>query len=551
MADITIASIQSIASRNRIEKYDPTKFKLVLIDEAHHAVSSRYLETLDHFGVLKMDEGLPEEKPIVVGVSATMSRFDGLKLGKVIDYIVYHRDYVDMIKENWLCPVVFTTVQTNVDFSRVRSTPTGEFNTGDLGLAVNTDAANEVTVRSWLEKARGRKSTIVFCVDVAHVHEMVTKFRHYGVDARPITGTTAAITRKERLNSFRRGEFKVLVNCGVFTEGTDIPNIDCVLLARPTRSKNLLVQMIGRGMRLHPGKTDCYVLDMIGNVERGVVTVPTLMGLDPDEVLKDETMEDATKRAERQQEQRRKLAEANIDVQLQSPESIVPENTTVTFTHYSSVYDLIADGKSERYIRSLSRLAWVAVGPDHYILPNKNGDITISRANDEGEDAPVFTVTETRALPIEVTANKHIKSRPRTLAFNLSSLESALRAADTYAVSKYPRALLLHHATWRKDPASEGQLKFLEKIKGKDPELQDWEGLGKELSKGQAMDMITKIKHGATARFEKLARERKREEKETRKVQELRMREWVAVGAVDGGAVDGGSVAEGKGRGVS
>jgi len=97
------------------------------------------------------------------------------------------------------------------------------------------------------------------------------------------------------LNSFRRGEFKVLVNCGVFTEGTDIPNIDCVLLARPTKSKNLLVQMIGRGMRLHPGKTDCYVLDMMGNVERGIVTVPTLMGLDPDEVLEDETMEDATK----------------------------------------------------------------------------------------------------------------------------------------------------------------------------------------------------------------------------------------------------------------
>jgi len=375
---------------------------------------------------------------------------------------------------------------------------------------------------------------------------MVAKFRHYGVDARPITGTTAAITRKERLNSFRRGEFKVLVNCGVFTEGTDIPNIDCVLLARPTKSKNLLVQMIGRGMRLHPGKTDCYVLDMMGNVERGIVTVPTLMGLDPDEVLEDETMEDATKRAERQEEQRRKLAETNIDVQLQSPESTVPGDATVTFTHYSSVYDLIADGKSERYIRSLSRLAWVEVGADRYILPNKNGDITISRANDKGEGAPVFTVTETRALPAEVTGNRHVKSRPRTLASNLSSLESALHAADTYAVNKYPRALLIHRAPWRGNPASEGQLKFLEKIKGKDPELQNWRGLGEELSKGQAMDMITKIKHGAATRFEKLGRERKKEEKETRKIQELRMREWVAVGAVDGG-----SVAEGKGRGVS
>ena len=77
----------------------------------------------------------------------------------------------------------------------------------------------------------------------------------------------------------------MLVNCGVFTEGTDIPNIDCVLLARPTKSRNLLVQMIGRGMRLHPGKINCHIIDMIGSIERGIVTVPTLMGLDPDEIL--------------------------------------------------------------------------------------------------------------------------------------------------------------------------------------------------------------------------------------------------------------------------
>ena len=90
----------------------------------------------------------------------------------------------------------------------------------------------------------------------------------------------------------------MLVNCGIFTEGTDIPNIDCILLARPTRSRNLLVQMIGRGMRLSPGKTDCHVIDMIASVKtHGVVTTPTLFGLDPNEVVSKETADVLRQRA--------------------------------------------------------------------------------------------------------------------------------------------------------------------------------------------------------------------------------------------------------------
>ena len=82
----------------------------------------------------------------------------------------------------------------------------------------------------------------------------------------------------------------MLVNCGIFTEGTDIPNIDCVLVARPTRSRNMIVQMIGRGMRLSPGKKDCHVIDMVGTIRvQGVVTTPTLFGLDPNEIVSEAT----------------------------------------------------------------------------------------------------------------------------------------------------------------------------------------------------------------------------------------------------------------------
>ena len=91
----------------------------------------------------------------------------------------------------------------------------------------------------------------------------------------------------------------MLVNCGIFTEGTDIPNIDCILLARPTRSRNLIVQMIGRGMRLSPGKKDCHVIDMVGSVKaQGVISTPTLFGLDPNEIVTGETAEGLRQRAE-------------------------------------------------------------------------------------------------------------------------------------------------------------------------------------------------------------------------------------------------------------
>ncbi len=87
-----------------------------------------------------------------------------------------------------------------------------------------------------------------------HVTALSQRFRSYGVDARFVTGDTPVIERTKTLDAFRNGEFPVLINCNVFTEGTDIPNIDCVLLTSASRSRNLLVQMIGRGMRLHRGR---------------------------------------------------------------------------------------------------------------------------------------------------------------------------------------------------------------------------------------------------------------------------------------------------------
>ncbi|PQE29107.1 DEAD DEAH box helicase protein [Rutstroemia sp. NJR-2017a BBW] len=531
-ADITVASIQSIASRDRIEKFSPDRFKLVLVDEAHHIVAPGYLKTLAHFGLSEKRE----DSPALVGVSATLSRTDGLRLGAAIDHIVYHKDYIDMIEDNWLSDVIFTTVQSTADVSSVRQGANGDFQSGDLSEAVNTDQINELTVRSWFAKAKDRKSTLVFCVDLAHVGDLTNKFREHGIDARFVTGDTPKVERSARLDAFRNGEFPVLVNCGVFTEGTDIPNIDCVLLARPTKSRNLLVQMIGRGMRLHAGKQNCHIIDMVATLTTGIVTSPTLFGLDPSELLNEANPEDMKKiqqRKEEEEERKRNAEKVVVKKHAGSPGANIK---TVNFTDYDSVYDLIEDTSGERHIRALSPHSWVCVGPDKYVLSSVGGShLKIEKiekipGTDGDEDS--YVVTETVPLPAALgSKSKSPFARPRQIA-EAVTMSDAIHAADTYAGKKYPQQFISRRVAWRNSPATEGQLVFLNKLRPKDDQL-----TAADITKGKAGDMITKVKHGAKSRFSSLEAEKRRADRSKLKLEQqtiLKKREKVSVGPVLG-----------------
>lgn len=519
-ADITVASIQSIISGDRILKFDPTRFKLVLVDEAHHIVAPGYMKTLAHFGLSKAQPG----SPALVGVSATLSRFDGMRLGAAIDQIVYHKDYIDMIGEKWLSDVIFTTVQSKADISRVKRGANGDFQPGELSQVINTDAINEITVRSWLEKAKERKSTLVFCVDLAHVAGLTNTFRKYGIEAQFVTGDTPKPERSARLDAFRQGEFPVLVNCGVFTEGTDIPNIDCVLLARPTKSRNLLVQMIGRGMRLHPGKKDCHIIDMVASLETGIVTTPTLFGLDPSELVDEAKVDELRDMKDRNEEEALRQKHTQF---AKAASAALPRN--VTFTDYDSVFDLIADTSEDINIRAMSPHAWVCVGQDKYILANSTGSyLRIEKYSSEeihDEVGDGYLVTETVVL--KSFASKAPFMKPRRIAHSLMFAD-ALHAADTFAQAKYPFQFISRNQSWRKGPATEGQLAFLNKLRPRDDQL-----TASNLTKGMAGDMITKLKHGARGRFANIEADKRRLGRLRLKVEQeqaLKEREQVNVG---------------------
>ncbi|KAK2806665.1 hypothetical protein FQN51_006633 [Onygenales sp. PD_10] len=511
-AEITVASVRSLLSKGRIEKFDPERYKLILVDEAHHIVAPSYREILEYFGLKHSSN----DSPALVGVSATFSRFDGLKLGTVIDHIVYHKDYIDMIGDKWLANAVFTTVGSHVDLSRVGDAPNGDFQTGQLSAAVNTDVTNDITVRAWLSRAKERKSTLVFGVDIEHVKCLTNTFRRFGIDARYITSQTPRDLRTEELDAFRNQEYPVLVNCGLFTEGTDIPNIDCVLLARPTRSKNLLIQMIGRGLRLYPGKENCHIIDMVASLETGVLTTPTLFGLDPDEGLDETKVEDIHKLKNRDDE--------DVKPRRKRSPKVSEDKVVVDFNDYESVYDLLQDTSGEKDLRSLSKNAWVLISPDRYLLSAPNGRITITR-----DETGLFSVHHIAALPPDTTS-KCPWTRPMKVASSLE-LAQAVHAADTLAGRVFLPVFIASWQPWRKKRPSPGQLGYLNKHLPADNQLSY-----DQINKGEAADMITKITYGAKGHFKNIMAAKQRvvrQKAKEAKYEEAKNREEVKVGPLN------------------
>lgn len=519
-ADITIASVQSLLSKDRYLKYNPDLFKLVLVDEAHHIVAKSYRTTMEHFRLNEKSD----DSPALVGVSATLSRFDGLKLGAAIDHIVYHKDYVDMIDESWLSNAIFTTVKSHADLSKVRKDQFGDFSIASLARAVNTETTNDVTVRAWLSNAQDRKSTLVFCVDVEHTKQLTEKFREAGVDSRYITAKTPKDVRAAQLLAFKNQEYKILLNCGLFTEGTDIPNIDCVLLARPTKSRNLLIQMIGRGLRLYPGKENCHIIDMVATLETGVLSTPTLFGLDPSELLDKSTAKDLKDRAD---------DSPNLGTPRAVGGALPPDLVNVTFTKYDTIYDLIGDINLDKHIRSISRFTWVRIGPESYVLSSASGWVTIDKNPDaEGEpNTQNQTQTQNQELyTVQVVikyndpdTNKPVYTRPRQIA-SAPNFETAVHAADTFAAKQFEYKQIAADQRWRQSGATEMQLRMLNRGRMRENEFR-W----RDINRGEASDMITRIRLGGKRFLANLERHRER----AAEVKELRKKQKVMVGPVE------------------
>jgi ATP-dependent helicase IRC3 len=264
---------------------------------------------------------------------------------------------------------------------------------------------------------------------------------------------------------------------------------------------------------------------MVASLATGIVTTPTLFGLDPSELIDNVNLDDLKaiqdrKDAERERQQAmQSVADANS-----TPGNEVPR--TVTFTDYDSVFDLIEDTFGERHIRAISQYAWVEVDQERYILSTASGAfLNLERIFDGAKNEMTYVVRETRPLPLMSAKAPYMA--PREIARS-EQLVDAVHAADTYAKEKYPFNFISRHQPWRNGPASKGQLAFLNKLRPRDDPL-----TAESITKGKAGDMITKIMHGARGRFANIEAQKRRESRaklKAEQVQALRAREQVRVG---------------------
>lgn len=288
--DVIVASVQSLAQPHRLHSLPP--IDIIIVDEAHHALAPTYQRILSHVRAGEPDGAF------LLGVTATPDRGDGKGLVETFDEIVYELPLLDLIDQRYLVEPYAKRVAYKADFSGLKAVA------GDISESsaerIFLQGKGPAAVAATLHKhATGRKS-LVFVPGVKSAHDTATTCTMTGLRATAVDGSTPIAERRAIFRAFHNGELDVLVNCGIATEGYDEPSINCVVLARPTMSRALYAQMAGRGLRLHPGKEDCLLIDMAGLTGRhDLANAASLVGLLPDDLRDGEPLTEAVNRKRR------------------------------------------------------------------------------------------------------------------------------------------------------------------------------------------------------------------------------------------------------------
>ena len=277
---VVVASVQTLNAKtflgHRFTKFHPGDFSLLIVDEAHHAVAKTYMRVIDYFKSNK--------KLKVLGVSATPDRQDKLALGQVFEKVAYKYELSQSIKDGWLVPIRQRMVRVeSLDFNSVNKVA-GDLNQRQLSEVMEYEKNLHGIATPTLELTGDRK-TIVFASSVAHADRLAEIFnRHKPASARMVCGATPKDIRSGIVTDFAQGKFQYLVNVGIATEGFDDPSVAVVVMARPSCSRALVAQMVGRGTRPLPNLVDgldsaedrckaiadsdkpyCEVIDFVGN----------------------------------------------------------------------------------------------------------------------------------------------------------------------------------------------------------------------------------------------------------------------------------------------
>ena len=248
---ITVGSVQSMQREKRLSQFSDDYFNVIIIDEAHHCISDGYQKVLQHF---------PDAK--VLGVTATPDRGDMRNLGEFFESLAYEYTLPKAIREGYLSPIKAMTIPLQLDLSGV-SIQSGDFKAGDIATAL--DPYLHQIADEMMKYCRDRK-TVVFLPLVKTSQKFKEILNEKGFKAAEVNGESK--DRAEVLEAFDKGEYNVLCNSMLLTEGWDCPSVDCVIVLRPTKVRSLYSQMVGRGTRLCEGKSHLLLLDFLWHTER-------------------------------------------------------------------------------------------------------------------------------------------------------------------------------------------------------------------------------------------------------------------------------------------
>lgn len=248
---VTVGSVQTLQREKRLNQFPEDYFDIIIIDEAHHAISDGYQRVLQHFGDAK-----------VLGVTATPDRGDMRNLGSYFDSLAYEYSLPRAIKDGYLSPIKALTIPLKVDISGV-GIQSGDYAPGEIGTAL--DPYLEQIAVEMQHYCMDRK-TVVFLPLIKTSQKFTEILNAHGFRAAEVNGDSD--DRQQVLQDFDRGKYNVLCNSMLLTEGWDCPSVDCVIVLRPTKVRALYSQMVGRGTRLYPGKKELLLIDFLWLTEK-------------------------------------------------------------------------------------------------------------------------------------------------------------------------------------------------------------------------------------------------------------------------------------------
>jgi ATP-dependent helicase IRC3 len=459
-SDVVVASVATLGRKGstRIGRFPWDKFDKCITDEAHHATADSYIRIYEHGDFLRHDT-----PKLHVGFTATPQRADGEALAKVFRKIVYNYPLRQAVEEGYLVDPKGIRVKTQTSLEHVKSSG-GDFALGSLADAINTPERNQLVVKAWLDYGENRR-TIAFAANIAHAIHLAAMFDYYGIKAEAIWSDDPE--RKSKIERHQAGEYLVLINCGILTEGYDDPPVSCILLARPTKSGVLYSQMVGRGTRLFEGKTDLIVIDVV-DASRGnsLLSLPTLMGLPTGLDLKGKSVVWAVKQIEN----------AARDYPQIDFGSLPDINDLDSFVQNVNLFDVVIPEQ----VTENSILSWMPGPTGDYVLllPNKERLSIKQNLLDKWEFAGT------------VKGQKYRAERD-TIADIFSVADGLIqdKAADSLKILKQDEP-------WHSDPATLPQINLLKRLGNKLAKKRGvpYQPLPTVLDKGKASMLISSMK---------------------------------------------------------